>query len=231
MLSKRLQTVLKLIDINDHVADIGCDHGYLGLYALKKGLKRFEFVDNKVLPLKTAKTNLAKYLDNVNLKLTFVLADGLTKLSDDINAATICGMGGDMIIKIISDNLNKAQSLDYLILAANTKIEELRTFLDCEHFQIVFEEIVFDHQKYYQIIKVTYQENYDKLSEKALFYGPILTKELKITNLAYFEKEYERINKIISSCNDDKKIILKQKISYLKEIINETKRNNEHFKN
>ena len=47
MLSIRLQQVLKYISSDDYVADIGCDHGYLTIAAIEKGVKFVQLIDNK----------------------------------------------------------------------------------------------------------------------------------------------------------------------------------------
>ena len=40
MKNKRLEKVLSFIEPNDSLADVGCDHGYLALEAIKKGVKK-----------------------------------------------------------------------------------------------------------------------------------------------------------------------------------------------
>ena len=56
-MNKRLEKVSELIDKFDLLADIGCDHGYLGIMALNKGVKFVQFIDNKIGPLNQAKKN------------------------------------------------------------------------------------------------------------------------------------------------------------------------------
>ena len=57
----RLNTVCDLLNSTDTLADIGCDHGYLGILALEKGISFVQFVDNKTGPLNQAKNNLKQY--------------------------------------------------------------------------------------------------------------------------------------------------------------------------
>ena len=47
-MNKRLEKVAELLDEYDLLADIGCDHGYLGIMALNKGIKFVQFIDNKI---------------------------------------------------------------------------------------------------------------------------------------------------------------------------------------
>ena len=99
MLSIRLQQVLKYISSDDYVADIGCDHGYLTIAAIEKGVKFVQLIDNKEGPLKVAKKNLQQFEDIAQVIYTH--ADGLSNLNHLINVACICGMGGDLIYHII----------------------------------------------------------------------------------------------------------------------------------
>ena len=46
MLTKRLEKLVSVIPCSDTLADVGCDHGYVGIEALKRGLaNRVVFVD------------------------------------------------------------------------------------------------------------------------------------------------------------------------------------------
>lgn len=47
MLSKRLNKVLTYINNTDKLVDVGCDHGYLAIEAINKGVKLVQLVDNK----------------------------------------------------------------------------------------------------------------------------------------------------------------------------------------
>ena len=135
MLSIRLQQVLKYISSDDYVADIGCDHGYLTIAAIEKGVKFVQLIDNKEGPLKVAKKNLQQFEDIAQVIYTH--ADGLSNLNHLINVACICGMGGDLIYHIIENSLAKAQNLDFLILQANSKVEFLRENLANLKFEIM----------------------------------------------------------------------------------------------
>ena len=54
----RLNAALDWIETSDKLADIGCDHGYLAIEALKKGIPFVQLIDNKEGPLSVAKKNL-----------------------------------------------------------------------------------------------------------------------------------------------------------------------------
>ena len=67
-LSKRLEEISKLINEEDNVLDIGCDHALLDIYLSKKYDKEYYASDLKEIRLKNAKENIKKYqTDKVKL--------------------------------------------------------------------------------------------------------------------------------------------------------------------
>lgn len=222
MLSKRLQVVLDMIDIDAKLADIGCDHGYLAMHAIYKGIKKVELVDNKIGPLNVAKENLQNFTNDIQIK--YSLSDGLSDIDNDINVVAICGMGGDLISKIINDNINVARSMNYLVLEANTNVYYLREFLVNNKFEIFDEEICYDRGKYYQIIKTKYNNKEYTLSNVEKEYGPILLNKKSDVFIHYIKDNIEKINKIILK-NEKSSTYLNDKIKELNEVLNETNRN------
>ncbi len=220
MLSKRLNTVLDYIDSEDKLADIGCDHGYLALYAIYKGVKFVELVDNKQGPLNAAKENLK----NVTNKATIIysLSDGLNDIRCEVNTIAICGMGGDLISKIILDNLEMAKKMNKLILEANSKVDILRKNLNQNDFKINDETIVYEKGKYYQIIYASFDPNTNLLSEKEIEFGPILLKNKTETFIKFIKDSIDKLE-IIDEKNQMSSPNLKNKINKLKEVLNETK--------
>ena len=95
----RLETAAAWLDSDDILADIGCDHGYLAIYAINNGVKHVQLVDNKKGPLDVAYKNMEEA--GYQSEVTFTLSDGLSALEEDVNAVSILGMGGDLISKIL----------------------------------------------------------------------------------------------------------------------------------
>ena len=222
MLSIRLQQVLKYISSDDYVADIGCDHGYLTIAAIEKGVKFVQLIDNKEGPLKVAKKNLQQF-ENIALVI-YTHADGLSNLNHLINVACICGMGGDLIYHIIENSLAKAQNLDFLILQANSKVEFLRENLANLKFEIMDEQIVYDKKKYYQIMQVKYNPQMLPLSKKQILFGPILLEKRNQIFLDYLYNKLITMNAIIENktISSDNLSQLKEKKEMIEEVLNET---------
>lgn len=95
-LDARLQAVADRIDSRVH-ADIGSDHGHLLAYLLKMGrVERGIAVENKEQPFQNSLGTLA------GLNAEVRLGDGLGPLkAGEVDSLSICGMGGDSIIKIL----------------------------------------------------------------------------------------------------------------------------------
>lgn len=223
MLSKRLKTVSNLIDSNLNFADIGCDHGYLAIDIIKKGTNFVQLIDNKIGPLKVAQNNLLNL--DINTEVVYTLADGLTQLDARVQVVAICGMGGDLIIKIIKDSIEKAKNLDYLVLEANSKVSNLRAFLNENKFRILDEEFVVENKKNYQIMKVSYQYSPTNLSEKQIEFGPCLINKMSNEYICYLRKRYCYLSKIIKSVTNDNKYKFDKELKMIKEILDDTKTN------
>ncbi len=196
VLSKRLTKVLEYIDATDRVADIGADHGYLTLSMINKGVKFAQVVENKIEPLKRAQKTLADY----NF-VRFSLSDGISKLDQNVNVVTICGMGGLNIVEILSNNIKRAKKLDKLVLQANSKVPNLREFLNNNGFSIIDEEIVLDKGTYYEIIIAKFEDVKDKLSNEELYFGPILLQKKSNEFILKYKKQLEEFLEIIKNPN------------------------------
>ena len=57
-LSLRLKSIANLVDSNDVVADIGCDHAYVPIYMAKKGATHILATDIHENALNVAKENI-----------------------------------------------------------------------------------------------------------------------------------------------------------------------------
>ena len=199
MLSKRLARVLDFIGENDLVADVGTDHGYLLESCLNdKHVKFVQGIENKKGPFNRALSNLSKYIEEGIAVLS--LSDGLTELDSSINTVVIAGMGGELISRIIENDIDKARKVDKLILEANSREFELRKFLSKNHFEIVDEAIVYDHSKYYEIIQTRYNSNSSELSTKSCFFGPKLMINQSTDFKNKWNKKLAEINKILKEC-------------------------------
>jgi len=219
MLSIRLKSILELIDVHDYVADIGTDHGYLLIGALDKGVNFVQGIDNKEGPYKICCKNLERAISENKAIVT--LNDGLKEINEKIDTIVIAGMGGELISQILASSIEKAKKLKKIILQPNVRTYELRKFLNDHNFSIVDEKLIYDMDKYYEILNVRFDENHLALSTKELIFGPILLKKKGELFIQKWEKILNEYEKIVSKNSSNKPIDkLNNYIILIKEVLN-----------
>lgn len=191
----RLNSALDWIDIDDKLADIGCDHGYLADLAFKKGVSFVQLIDNKEGPLNVAKKNLYEYLNKTKAK--FTLASGLLELDSRVNVVAILGMGGELIANILEEGKHQASNVKKYILEANTKVPLLRKYLFDNEYEIISEKIVKENNKYYELILCKKDSKLIQYNELDLEFGPILRKEKSSLFVEKWTNVYNKYQNII----------------------------------
>lgn len=219
MNSIRLNELSTFIESNDKLADVGCDHGYLSILAIKKGVTFLQLIDNKAEPLKNSIKNLRSYevYNDKQISINYTLSSGLTDLLPEIDTVALAGMGGKLIIKILNDSFEKIKKLKKIIIQANTDLYSLRDYLDSNKLKITNEKILYDSGKYYEIIVATYDENHSQtaLSEDEKFFGPLLLVERSQT---FLEKWNEQLMKLelIKNKQKNSECAVEEKINYIR---------------
>ena len=167
-LSKRLLAVASLVTTGSIVADIGTDHAYIPLYLIQeKKAPGAIAMDVNEGPLLRAEEHVrdAGLTEQIRLRRS----DGLEQLSPgECDCAVIAGMGGGLMIRILSAHPEITKSLKECILQPQSEIERVRSFLLEEGFVFLQEDMVLDDGKYYMMMKVRppFSENVDRRSEE-----------------------------------------------------------------
>lgn len=154
-LSTRLLACCNFIHQGDRVADIGCDHGYLGIYLLTNGVAK-SVIESDVAegPLQSAMRNAMKF--GTKNKMTFHLSDGARNIPRDFDVMVCAGMGADTIMTILSAAPWLKDSKYRLVLQCQSKRPELRQWLYDEGFRINRETLAKDGKFVYSIMEVVY---------------------------------------------------------------------------
>ena len=157
-MNKRIITLSSYISEDDKVADIGCDQALLSellakrkMYSVSADIKQ-NIVDNA-----------KKRLENLKLDhyVKFVVSDGVENISDDVDVIVLSGMGAFTILNIIS----KAKKIyKKVITISHSNNNILRTKMLDFGYKILAEEIIYDKNKYYNLIvfipgKAKYKED------------------------------------------------------------------------
>ena len=146
----RLEAAAGLVKSGDVLCDVGSDHAYLPLMLIKNGvIERAVACDVNAGPLERGRQHAAK--QGVS-SIEFVLSDGLGSVETPFDVAAICGMGGELIARILEANLPAAKNARCITMQPMRGIEELRQFLRKNEFRIIDERLVLDAGRIYQII-------------------------------------------------------------------------------
>ncbi len=155
-LSGRLLACCQYIKSGDRVADIGCDHGYLGIYLLRNGIAdRVIAADINEGPLQNALRNSEKF--GVQDKMTFYLSDGAKNIPRDFDILVCAGMGGDTMVSILSAAPWLKDSKYRLILQCQSKTPMLRQYLWESGWHIREEQALKDGKFLYTVMEVIWQ--------------------------------------------------------------------------
>ncbi len=151
-LNKRLLCAASFVEKGASVADIGCDHAYLPIYLIKENIARSVVAcDINEGPCETARENIRR--QGLSKVISVRCTDGLCGIEDLApDNIVICGMGGDLIFRIISDSEYTRSNKPLLILQAMTKVNELRSSLLENGYNIVNEALVYDDRLYEVIV-------------------------------------------------------------------------------
>ena len=143
-ISRRLLCCAGLVPAGAQVADVGCDHGYLGIYLLREGIAQWVVAtDLREKPLQKARQNAAQF--GTADRMDFSVADGLAAVdAAQVDTIVIAGMGGDNIAAILEAAPWVRDPQYTLILQPQTSGNDLRRYLGRAGFSIETERLVRD---------------------------------------------------------------------------------------
>ncbi len=201
-LSKRLNEVAGFVTKGNSVADIGTDHGYIPVYLALNGLSpKVIAMDVNEGPLKRAHANILKY--HVENTVETRLSDGLDGLvPGEVRTVIIAGMGGLLMIRILSGNMELVRSLDELILSPHSDIRQVRSFLNDVGMDVCDEKIVKDEGKYYFVMKINPSAKPEGvMTEFDLRYGKHLLRKRDTVFYEYLHNELHKKKNILERLN------------------------------
>lgn len=155
-LSPRLQTVASFVRKGSHLADIGCDHGYLPVFLVVNGVVESSLAcDINEGPLNQCRHLVESYA--VSDKISCVLSDGLSNVEfTAFQDVSVCGMGGELIAAILEKSaFSKTKGVHY-IFNPMTHPEKLREYLCKNGFEIDKDVIVRDGNHSYSVFDAYY---------------------------------------------------------------------------
>lgn len=190
ILSERMQMVANMVTKGNILADIGCDHGFVSIYMIENGIcPKVIAMDVNEGPLCRAREHISER--SLTPYIDVRLSDGMEKLLlGEADSILIAGMGGRLVIKILTDCMDKAKELNEIILQPQSELHLVRQFLTDFGFHILQEDMVKDNGKFYPAMRVVWKEKKAQpLTEEELWYGPCLLKEKNPVLQEYLKNE------------------------------------------
>lgn len=219
-LSERLRMVASLVSPGSSVADIGCDHAHTSIYLIEAGVaERCIAADVRKGPLEAAKRNVSEHKLEENIDIR--LSDGLEAIkAGETDTVLISGMGGLLILDILSAYPEKTNKIRELVLSPQSDVDKVREWLYGHGFCITDEKMCRDAGKFYIAIKAinkvltenaagvnstmeTLAEESNHTNVENFAFSSILRGKKDPTYLAFLEYELKECEKISDKLKSD----------------------------
>lgn len=217
-LSPRLQVCCGFVAPGDRVADVGCDHGYLGIHLLTNNIASFVYAgDVNEGPLQSAVSNAEKY--GVQDNIRFFLSDGVQGFPHDFDTMVCAGMGADTMVSILEAAPWLKDPRYRLILQCQSKTHCLRKYLSGNGWRITEESVLRDGRFLYTVMEVVYQPGCT-LTAGECYFPPALLENPGKELPEYYQQVIFRLNRAVSGqkANADPNMV--QALKELKELGN-----------
>ena len=206
-LGERLTRVASFVPDGSKVCDVGSDHAYLPVYLIQNDQISCAIAGEVVEgPFLSAKQTVRDY--RMEDRIEVRLGDGLQILSkeDEITAVTICGMGGELISRILEAGYSGGHinGQERLILQPNVAEHFVREWLMNHSYQIVDETVVSDNHRLYEIIVAEPVGKREEYTELELKYGPILLQQSSELSVAKWNRMNRKNKEILEQLQKSK---------------------------
>ena len=192
-LGKRLEVIASLVN-HKRIADVGCDHGKLAYYLLDNGIVDYAVVSD------ISKPSLNKAVDilsKTKYNFDYICCDGLTGYKGyNIDQCIIAGMGGDEIIKIIS---NSPININSYILSPQHNNIAVKQFILDYGYNIDFDIIVKEKNKFYNVFRCNKSDKLVVPTKNELVIGKDNYNNSLSDINEFVDKEIDKISAIIEN--------------------------------
>lgn len=195
-LSKRLSMNASFVSRGMRLADVGTDHGYVPIHLVQEGVIPSAIaMDINQGPLDRAKEHIKEF--HLESCIHTRLSDGLQRLQPgEADSVLIAGMGGALMIKILTEGKSALETVREIILQPQSEIDKVRYYLENNGYRIVDENIVFEDGKYYPAMKAERGiMHYDRKMD--YLYGRILLEKKHPVLKEYLEQRNQVCRNIL----------------------------------
>ena len=143
-LSRRMKAVASMVTAGYTLCDVGTDHGYVPI-ALVQGniIPKAIAVDINKGPLERANEHIRA--NGLTEQITTRLSNGLEAIHDgEVDSIVIAGMGGELVIHILTAGETVCRSAKELILQPQSEVSKVREYVRNTGYKIVDEDMILD---------------------------------------------------------------------------------------
>lgn len=226
-ISDRLLACAAFVNPGDRVADVGCDHGYLGIHLLQRGIARSVIAaDLRKGPLQSARENAALY--HTENKMEFYLSDGVQTIPRDFDTLVCAGMGAETMISILKAAPWLRDGRYRMILQCQIKTCLLRRYLTENGFRIREEQVLRDGKFLYTVMEAVWEPGKEVLTPGQWYIPPVMLEAPDPDFPQYFNWIRGELDKIVTSRGDSAPDWMQQASRELKAISETLKGDNDH---
>ena len=205
-LSKRMKAVAAMVTSGGVLADVGTDHGYIPIALIQRQkIKSAIAMDINKGPLAHAQDNIASAQlgDYIQTRLS----DGVAAVGEgEADSILIAGMGGELVIHILSEGEKVCKAASELILQPQSDIRKVREYLRLHHYKIVDEDMICEDGKYYpmmRVINVELDNAWMKMDEQTRvacdIYGPLLLRNGNPVLRRFLVRQHRQLTQILQT--------------------------------
>ena len=201
-LSERLKMNVSLVPKGARIADIGCDHGYASIWLVQEG------VAEKVIASDVNRGPIERAIEHVRLaglerQIECRQGNGTERLAPgEVDTLMIAGMGGPLMIHILSEGRAVLQQVRTLILQPQSDIGAVRYYLWEHGFSIHKEKICLEDGKYYfalQAVRCDAEEGKKPEAEWQFRYGTYSAQRRDPVFQNFLDKEKNTFERILEN--------------------------------
>ena len=188
------------------LADIGTDHAYVPIALMQRQkIAGAIAMDINEGPLARAQEHIkaAKLEDCIQTRRS----DGVAALRpNEADSILIAGMGGELILHILTEGEAVCGAADELILQPQSEIHKVREYLRCHQYKIVDEDMVCEDGKYYpmmRVVKTGQDETWNRLNDQTIavcdIYGPLLLRNGNPVLRRFLVRQHGQLTQILQN--------------------------------
>ena len=188
-LSKRMKAVAAMVTSRGILADVGTDHGYVPIALVEKNkVKHAIAMDINKGPLERAKKNIVE--NHMEEYIETRLSDGVQALQvGEADSILIAGMGGELVIHILTDGEAVCKQAKELILQPQSDIRKVREYLRLHQYPMM------------RVENVAYDSAWDRMNEDTVIacdiYGPLLLKNGNPVLRRFLVRHHQQLSQIL----------------------------------